>query len=507
LFYKSKTKSKEASEVLTKFIEQFKSNPIQVHALGEILVKAGATDWAEQFYLEARKITGDPIAYSYELSEVYKSEGKTDKLIAEMLETVEREYKNLFMVQAMLQINLQKEDEQNALLRILLKKANDYPDKQIYIELLSWLYLQKHDFEGAFIQARSLDRRNNQPGNKCMEVGYMAFNNEDYAAAQPVFQYVAENYANQPVYAPAQRQYILCKEIQVKQQYPVNLSAFREIIKDYKDLNSKLTNRFQKSENERSIALIYSQYLNNLDSSSTILQNIIDQRAGDQNLIDKCKLDLADIQVMQGVFWEATLLYSQVEKTQKEAQLGHEAKLRNAKLNYYRGEFVLAKEHLDVLKLATTREISNDAMDLGLLIQDNTAFDTTGKALQAYSKAELLLVQHKETQAMNKLDSLAKTKPGAEMEEEILYLKARIYAATHRWDSTISIYQSIIRNYPTGLYADDAMYQTALILEQEKKDLPAAMELYNTILKNYPGSIFIADARKRFRLLRGDKLN
>jgi outer membrane protein assembly factor BamD (BamD/ComL family) len=57
------------------------------------------------------------------------------------------------------------------------------------------------------------------------------------------------------------------------------------------------------------------------------------------------------------------------------------------------------------------------------------------------------------------------------------------------------------------LYADDAIYQTALILEQEKKDLPAAMELYSTLLKNYPGSIFVADSRKRFRLLRGDKLN
>ena len=44
--------------------------------------------------------------------------------------------------------------------------------------------------------------------------------------------------------------------------------------------------------------------------------------------------------------WEATLLYSQVEKSQKEDQLGQEAKLKNAKLHYYNGDFDLAKDSL-----------------------------------------------------------------------------------------------------------------------------------------------------------------
>jgi len=72
--------------------------------------------------------------------------------------------------------------------------------------------------------------------------------------------------------------------------------------------------------------------------------------------------------------WEATLLYSQVEKNQRDAPLGYEAKLRNAKLSYYKGEFRLAQEHLDILKQATTRENCNDAMDLSMRIKENTAF-------------------------------------------------------------------------------------------------------------------------------------
>jgi len=507
LFYKNHNREKEANEELEKLIALFKNNSIQVVSIGDKFLKSNAPDWAEKMYLDARAVSKDPTAYSFQLSEVYKLQGNVDKLIAELLETVEREYNNLFMVQAILQSNLQKEEEQNALQRVLLKKANSFPDKQIYVELLLWLYLQKHDFEGAFIQARSLDKRNNFPGSKSMEVASLAMQNKDYAAAAPIYFYVAESNPAPFVYAQAQRNYIVCKEELAKQEYPVNKATFQGLIQSYKSLNAKLSNRFQIAENQRSMATIYSQYLEELDTASVLLQNIISTRSGDQNLIDKCKIDLADIFVIQGIFWEATLLYSQVEKTQKETQLGHEAKLRNARLNYYRGEFVLAKEHLDVLKLATTREISNDAMDLGLLIQDKTAFDSTGKALKVYSQAELLLVQHKEAQAMKKLDSLAGTKPGAEMEEEIIYLKSKIYIATRRWDDAIAAYNQILTLYPTGLYADDALYQTALITEQQKKDLTTAMTIYSNLLKQYPGSIFVAEARKRFRALRGDKLN
>jgi hypothetical protein len=34
----------------------------------------------------------------------------------------------------------------------------------------------------------------------------------------------------------------------------------------------------------------------------------------------------------------------------------------------------------------------------------------------------------------------------------------------------------------------------------------AAMELYQRIMTDYPGSLFVTEARKRYRLLRGDKL-
>ena len=98
---------------------------------------------------------------------------------------------------------------------------------------------------------------------------------------------------------------------------------------------------------------------------------------------------LADLLVVQEEEWEAILLYSQVEKSFKENPIGHEAKFRRARISYFQGEFDWAQAQLDVLKASTSKLIANNAMDLSLLITDNTGLDTS-KAMQMYARAELL---------------------------------------------------------------------------------------------------------------------
>ncbi|MFY8035282.1 MAG: tetratricopeptide repeat protein, partial [Flexibacteraceae bacterium] len=163
--------------------------------------------------------------------------------------------------------------------------------------------------------------------------------------------------------------------------------------------------------------------------------------------------------------------------------------------------------HLDVLKIATSREISNDAMDLALMINDNTVFDTTGVALKAYSKAELLLIQNRQDQALAKLDSLEKAIVDKSLTDEIYWLRAKIFKSRRQWQPTLDNYKRLIESYSEGLYGDDALYFSALIYEEELGEKEKAMELYTEFLKKHPGSIYLVEVRKRFRKLRGDEVN
>ncbi len=86
--------------------------------------------------------------------------------------------------------------------------------------------------------------------------------------------------------------------------------------------------------------------------------------------------------------------------------LGQDAKLRNARLAYYKGEFEWAQTQLDILKTATTQNISNDALELSLVIQDNTGLDSTEDALIQYASADLLLFQNRIDACFARLDSI-----------------------------------------------------------------------------------------------------
>jgi tetratricopeptide (TPR) repeat protein len=254
------------------------------------------------------------------------------------------------------------------------------------------------------------------------------------------------------------------------------------------------------------MANLYAFYLNEKDTATIVLQDAIKIGRAESDFMDKCKLDLGDIYLLKNEPWESTLLYSQVEKSQRETPLGHEAKLRNARQYYYTGDFELSKALLDILKMATSREIANDAGSLSLLIQDNTGLDTSEDAMKEYASIDLLLYQNQTELALGRLDEMFKKYKDHPLADEILWLKARTYAKLGENQKAVDNLQQIVDKFSTDILADDALYMMAELYQNRFKDKDKSMELYQKILEKYPASIHSADARKRFRQLRGDSL-
>jgi TolA-binding protein len=248
-----------------------------------------------------------------------------------------------------------------------------------------------------------------------------------------------------------------------------------------------------------------------------VLNGLIKNSRASLYLKSKAKLDLGDIHLIKGEPWESTLLYSQVEKTQKENPVGYEAKLRNAKLSYYKANFKLAQEHLDILKQATTREIANDAMELSMRIKENIAFDSVGEALREFASVELLLYQNKQTEALEKIKQLKQgqiVRPGANggvvafsnqaILDDVYWMEARMRMKRGEFEESINLLAKILQEYPDDILSDDAYFLQGEIYERQLKNKDKAMEIYREFLNKYPGSVYAAEARKRYRTLRGD---
>ncbi len=344
-----------------------------------------------------------------------------------------------------------------------------------------------------------------------MEVAKVALDNEDYDNAAKIYRYVIREYKNTPNYLMATLGLIRTREARLKKVYPVNTDSVKTLVLDYKKFIKQYPDNANALEAARSEALLFANYLDQKDSAVKILNKLIANPRTSLYLRSKAKLDLGDIYLLKAEPWESTLLYSQVEKTQKENPIGYEAKLKNAKLSYYKGDFRLAQEHLDILKEATTREISNDALDLSMRIKENIALDSTGEALKEYASIELMLYQNKTDDALARLDKLkqgfsisGKPISNQTILDDVYWLEANIRMKHGEFENSIALLQKIRDEFAEDILADDAYFLQGEIYERQLKNKEKAMEIYRDFLNKYPGSVYAAEARKRYRTMRGD---
>ncbi|QHT67907.1 tetratricopeptide repeat protein [Rhodocytophaga rosea] len=500
-------KENESEKYVEKLIDESKKDLAKSEVLASALMKENKLEWAEKVYLEARKNSGNPNLYALQIANLYKIQNNTIKMIEEYINLAMENKNNLTVLQNVLQDNLTKPEEYEKLEQVLISRIQKEPTENMYSDLLIWYYIQQKDFNKAFFQARSMDKRMKLEGSKLTEIGMISLQNKDYKSASTIYEYLVKEYPQSPSYPIYRRYLIMSREELVKNTFPINRDQIQSLIVDYQRLIGDIGKTQQSAEAMRNMAVLYGFYLDNKDTALFYLKESVKYARQNSDLIAKCKIDMGDIYLLKNEPWEATLLYSQVEKSNKEQPIGYEAKLKNAKLSYYKGEFELAQGHLDILKLATSREIANDAMDLSLLIQDNLAMDTVGEAMKEYASAELLLFQNKDQEALRKLEAMNEKYKGHSLSDEILWLEAQINIRSNENLKAVEKLEKIVNNYGHDILGDDAHFMMAKLLEEKLNDKEKAMELYQNHLIKYPGSIYSVEARKRFRQLRGDRVN
>jgi len=505
LFYKQQQLPEKADKEFTGFVSDIQKNSTAVDISGGYLMKIGEYTWAKQLYLQARK-NFDRYAYCFQLSTIYNKLGQSDNMFDELLNYLTVNPQSLEEVQNTFQNELDTDEQFSAFETKVYERIGKDPNEIIYNQLLLWLNIQRKNFSKAFTQAKAIDKRNHEQGTKVLEVGTIALENKDYEAAATCFQYVADNFKDSYNYSFAKRLLIQTREEQIKNTFPVDKQKIVGLIGDYNQLLKENGRNSYTLESLRNMALLEAFYLNKKDTALIILKSLIDNPYTENRLRGKAKIDMGDIYLLNGEPWESTLLYSQVEKDFKEDPLGHEAKLRNAKLYYYKGEFTLAQEQLDVLKLATTREISNDAIQMSVFITENIGLDSTTDALRDYSAIELLIFQQDYPDALTATADLLKHYPNHELTDDVYWLRASILRKTGKPTEAIEELKKITTGYAEDLLGDDALFTEAQIYEFDLKDTAKAMELYQAFLVQYTNSVYVAEARKRFRILRGDKI-
>jgi tetratricopeptide (TPR) repeat protein len=507
----------KADKYFREIINEVKPNVQLAKMMSDYLAARSLVEYSVLTLNESRQFLGNPFLFCLDLAMLYRIQGQQDKMVQEYLSYVTQSSANIQYVKNVMQALLTKPEELESLERLLYDKVQQNPDTEVYSDLLIWVTMQQKNFYASFVQARAYDKRYKKDGEKSMEVARVALDNEDYDNASKIYRYIIREFPNSANQLLARLGLIRTREARVRNTFPVNVDSVKTLINDYQEFITRYPDNANSLEANRSEALLYANFLDQKDASIEILNRLIANPRASLYLKSKSKLDLGDIYLIKGEPWESTLLYSQVEKTQKENPVGYEAKLKNAKLSYYKGDFRLAQEHLDILKEATTREIANDAMDLSMRIKENIAFDSVGEALKQYALVELLLYQNKQDQALQKIKELKEGKAtktdsanssttfsNQTILDDVYWLEANLRMKRGEFNESISLLEKILKEYPDDVLTDDAYFLEGEIYERQLKNKEKAMEIYREFLGKYPGSVYAAEARKRYRTLRGD---
>jgi tetratricopeptide (TPR) repeat protein len=507
--YETMGDAEKGKKVYADVVKSLKPDINQINITGSAFMNRQMFSYAEETYLEGRKLLKGAYSFSFELAEAYAQDGKYPEMVSEYIEAMEYNAAMLPNIQTVLQNKIANDLSGNMsdlIRQSLLRKIQKNPNVSVYSELLYWLFLQEKDFESAFIQAKSLDKRLGESGDRLISLGRLCVSNGEYETAVNCFQTVIDKGTDNSNYITAKIELINSVNYKITNKGGYTQADLLKLDQDYATAINELGKNASTASLLRGRAHLKAFYLHQTQEAIDLLNETIDLPNLRTPFIAECKLELADVYVFDGQVWDAALLYGQVDKDFKNDAIGREAKFRNARLSYFMGEFDWAKDQLKVLKAATSQLISNDALSLGLLISDNTNMDTTTEALLMYSRADLLDFQNKDSLSLVTLDSLLKNFPEHSLTDEVWYKKAMIFKNEGKYSEAAKYLQDITEKYPDDILGDDAMYQLACLNEDQLNDKEKAKTLFETFLTKYPGSLFVVDARKHFRALRGDKL-
>jgi len=514
----------KAEKTYQECLKNLQAKETAINELNNAFMARGKYEYAIETILKGRKLLNNEEYMSKNLISIYKVLHHNDRILDEIISLVKTDNEKYQQdVQTAIQDLLLDDDDDQQYMSIrtaLQKFSQKNPNNILCIKELYWISQLHKDYGEALVLAKSLDKRTKMEGIHTYELATVAANNRDYNTAIEALNYIIKKGEETHNYVQAKMKILDVKYMQLVESSPVKMVDAVNLEQDFKKELDENGLHSGTMDWIRKYAHLLAFYVNKPQEAIDVLNQAM-ASTRDNKERNQYKIDLADVQLYTGAVWDASLNYSQVDKDMPNDALGNEAKFKNAKLSFYIGEFNWAKSQLDVLAAATSKLIANDAIYSSMLISDNLEeeedeADTTmmlfqnsegNLALKMYAKAEFLIFQNKDDEALKALDSVMILSPFGSLVDDALYQKALILIKQKNYLEAEKLLKEVVEKYGDQLLADDAVFQLAELYEYYLKDMNQAKEYYQKILKDYSDSLYVVQARNRYRTLRGDNVN
>lgn len=501
--YQEKGDVQAAGKIFNEVIAKLPKEEFRIRNLANSFYRFENYDFAVQTFKQGRKLLGNDQAFTFELLNIYRFKKDKPMLMQEYLDAMATMPQLLPQAEAVLSSIFEDKNDYETFQAAILKKIQKEPDAEIYIQLLTWNYIQQQEFDMALRQLIAFDKRTKADGGTLFNAIYTFVDNGAYETAIKAYDYLLTKGKDNPYYLPSKIE-MLNTRYNLRTSGKYTTADLNLLAKDYEVLleeNGKNRNTLFAI---KKLANLQAYYLNQPAKAEKELEEAIKMPGINDTELGQLKLDLGDIYILTNQPWEAFLVYEQVSKQFEGQPVGNEARFRSAKLSFYQGNFEYSNGQCLVLKAATSQLIANDALNLSLLISDNIQTPADSNALKMYADAEMLLFRNLPEKAVKKMDSIAIAYPQNSLADAIMMSKARIFIKANDFQKAADMLKKVTEEFKDGIWTDDALFTLGDLYEKKLNDIAQAKIYFQKLITDYPGSMFSAEARKRFRNLRGD---
>jgi len=496
--YQLQKNQEKATKYYDQAINKIKKNAAEVYGIAFTFEKKALYDYALLAYKTALE-TDPKLSFNFQMAMLYGQQGNTDLMIETYLMESFQNPQNLPVIQNQLALFMMDNGDvsfNDTLKKALLLRSQKTQDI-FWNDFLSWYFVQLKEYGKAFIQQKAIYKRKPDSFGNIINLAQMAINDNDKESAKEILTFVLDNTKDLDVLIQSHT-YLIEMEIDhaLEKDYPAITAELDALIKEFGV--SPYTLSLLKLQ-----ANFTAFHLKDSEKAKAILKNAMEIPIN-SNQLAEVKMELADILLFEEKFNQALIYYSQIDEEMGGDVIGQEASLKTAKTSYFKTDFDWASHQLKVLKSASSQLIANDALDLYLLISDNTVEDSTQVALKKFARADFLLFQNKKQESLAQFQLILKEHKGEDIEPVTLLRIGKIYEKMGDFNNALENYNEIITKHKECIYIDEALYFSAEIYNTQLNAIEKAKPLYEEMIFKHEDSIYFVDSRNKYRKLRGD---
>ena len=378
--------------------------------------------------------------------------------------------------------------------------------KKAFKELLAFIYQLRGENEKALGEMKEIDAVEKN-GTAVYNFGMESFGYRNYGAASIALKYIVENYPKAPFYVQARIYYPKSLEMSIAppevspslfQLKPDSAAAekYREVIKAYEETASAFPHSENRNEALLRIGIIQKEIFFNIQEAEKKFEEIKKSNiyAPSRN---GAILNLAEIKMTgEDPAGAEELLLDMIQKNYADSASVKKAHYLLGKTYFYGGNFGKAVEHLNEAAYDFGNELSNDAIELSVLIN---AARKDSLSLLEYAGAERL-IERREFEKGGEILKKTSLSENFFIVDVSRFRYAEILAKTGHYPEAAKLMEEI-SSLDNSNYADNAYFSLGNILFYAVSDLRGSKSSFEKLLASYPSSIYADKAREMINLI------